>query len=99
MKVLAQVCFYAGLLSIPLAVGFWFIGPNITAGPWEGISDPALRAAMTAANKERWGIFVGLWPATLLILSTILAGHAGGSPRATLTHPAEGVRQPALANR
>jgi len=36
------------------------------------ITDPALKAALQEAHAERWGIFVGLWPATLLVLSFIL---------------------------
>jgi hypothetical protein len=98
MRTLAQVCFYAGLLSIPLAIGFWFVGPSFAAAPWDGISDPALRAALTAANKERWGIFIGLWPATLLILSTILEARFGGGSRRATLDPAERGTEPVAAH-
>jgi hypothetical protein len=38
----------------------------------EGITDPLLRAALQEAHSERFGLYVGLWAPTLLILSTIL---------------------------
>jgi len=49
MKLLSDICFWIGILSIPAAL-------IIFAG----------------FNLHDWGIFVGLWPATLLILSYIL---------------------------
>jgi hypothetical protein len=36
------------------------------------ISDPGLKAALQEAHAERWGLFVGLWPIALLVLSLIL---------------------------
>jgi hypothetical protein len=66
---LAKFCFYLGIISIPLSVGLWFFAPNFSGGDFTGISDAALRAVLEAAHAERWGIFVGLWPATLLLLS------------------------------
>ena len=36
------------------------------------ISDPALRAALQEAHAERLGIWVAVWPVTLLVLSRIL---------------------------
>jgi endonuclease YncB( thermonuclease family) len=36
------------------------------------ISDPALRAALQEAHAERLGIWVAVWPVTLLVLSQIL---------------------------
>ena len=69
---LSRLCFYAGLVSIPISIGFWFLAPDFGATNLNEITDPALRSVLKAANAERWGIFVGLWPATLLILSTIL---------------------------
>ena len=36
------------------------------------INDQTLRAVLMEAHAERWGIFVGLWPVTLLVLSYIL---------------------------
>ncbi len=40
------------------------------------IADPALRAALQEAHGERWGLFVALWPVTLLVLSYILERKA-----------------------
>ena len=36
------------------------------------ISDPALRAALQEAHGERLGIWVAVWPVSLLVLSQIL---------------------------
>ena len=36
------------------------------------ISDPALRAALQEAHAERLGLWVAVWPVTLLVLSQIL---------------------------
>ena len=64
MKLLAQFCFVAGLLSIPMSICMWAWGPDLSAA--------ALDSAERAAHKERWGLFVGLWAPTFLILSQIL---------------------------
>ncbi len=72
MKKLAQLLFWFGILSIPLSWMAWFIAPEVGREVMAGISDPAMRAAMEEAHRERWGIYVGHWPATLLILSYIL---------------------------
>lgn len=54
-RVLSTVCFQAGILSIVLSIGiWWFLNSD----------DPELKA-----HAERFGIFVGLWAPTLLILS------------------------------
>jgi hypothetical protein len=37
-----------------------------------GIKDPALRGALQEAHAERLGIWVGIWPVSLLVLSHIL---------------------------
>lgn len=73
-KKLAPVCFWGGILSIPLSIGFWFLAPDFGASTFDGIADATIREALRAAHAERWGIFVGLWPATLLIFSRILEG-------------------------
>ena len=74
METLSQGLFWVGLLSIPLSWLVWFFGPKIELGRHilAQITDPALRAALQEAHAERWGIFVGLWPVTLLVLSFIL---------------------------
>ena len=74
MQMLSQVLFWVGLLSIPLSWLLWFFGPQLEVGRHvlSQITDPALKAALQEAHAERWGIFVGLWPATLFLLSFIL---------------------------
>ena len=74
METLSQVLFWVGLVSIPLSWLVWFFGPRIEVGRHvlSNIADPALRAALQEAHAERWGIFVGLWPATLLVLSFVV---------------------------
>ena len=36
------------------------------------ISDPALRAVLQEAHAERLGLWVAVWPVTMLVLSQIL---------------------------
>jgi hypothetical protein len=72
MKILAQLCFIAGLLSIPLSVCMWIWGPELSATSLSQIEDRAAQSSLIAAHKERWGIFVGLWAPTFLILSQVL---------------------------
>jgi hypothetical protein len=69
---LSKLCFYSGLISIPISIAFWFLAPEFGADTFRGIQDEGVRLALATAHAERWGIFVGLWPATLLILSRIL---------------------------
>ncbi len=77
MKTLSQVLFWFGIASIPLSWAMWYLGPKIELGRhvMGKIADPALREALMEAHAERWGIFVGLWPATLLVLSYILGEY------------------------
>jgi len=74
MQTLSQVALWLGLLSIPLSWLMWLFGPRLEIGRHvlDKVTDPALRAALQEAHAERWGIFVGLWPMTLLVLSLIL---------------------------
>ena len=74
MKTLSQVLFWLGIVSIPLSWLVWYFGLEIEIGRQvlSDIADPALRAALKEAHAERWGIFVGLWPVTLLVLSYVL---------------------------
>ena len=78
MKPLSQTLFWAGIVSIPLSWLMWHFGPEIEIGRqiMSNIDDPALRAVLMEAHAERWGIFVGLWPVTLLVLSYILEKKA-----------------------
>jgi len=74
MKMLPQVLFWLGLISIPFAWLVWYVGPQMemVRPVLASISDPALRAALQEAHAERLGIWVAVWPVTLLVLSEIL---------------------------
>ena len=78
MKYLPQVLFWAGIVSIPVSWLMWYLGPEIEIGRQviSNIDDPTLRTVLREAHAERWGIFVGLWPVTLLVLSYILEKKA-----------------------
>ncbi len=78
MKTVCRILFWAGLISIPAAWAAWYVGPEIEMirQVTADIADPALRAALQGADGERWGLFVGLWPVTLLVLSYILERKA-----------------------
>jgi len=74
MKRLPEVLFWLGIISAPLAWILWYVGPEIelVRPVLEGIKDPALRAVLQEAHAERWGMFVGLWPVTLLVASLVV---------------------------
>ncbi len=72
MKLLVNVLFWFGVISIPLSWIAWWVAPEVGPQLLEGITDPAMRAALEEAHKQRWGIYVGHWPVTLLVLSLIL---------------------------
>ena len=78
MKPLSQILFWTGIVSIPLSWLMWHFGPEIEIGRQviSNIEDPILRSVLMEAHAERWGIFVGLWPVTLLALSYILEKKA-----------------------
>ena len=78
MKPLSQILFWAGIVSIPLSWLMWLLGPEIEIGRQVigNIEDPILKSVLMEAHAERWGIFVGLWPVTLLVLSYILEKKA-----------------------
>lgn len=59
-KILSNVCFVAGFLSIAASIAIWM---------FYNTSD--------SAHAERFGIFVGLWAPTFLILSDRLRPRAG----------------------
>jgi hypothetical protein len=81
MKTLSQVLFWLGIVSIPLSWGMWYFGTEIEIGRQviDNVADPALQAALKEAHAERWGIFVGLWPVTLFVLSYILERKSAGN--------------------
>src|SRR6516165_719535 len=74
MKQLPQVLFWLGVISIPFAWLVWYVGPQMemVRPVLASISDPALRAALQEAHAERLGLWVAVWPVTLLVLSQIL---------------------------
>ena len=74
MKALPQVLFWLGIISIPLSWLLWYVGPEIEIirPVLSSIDDPALRAALQEAHAERLGLWIGIWPVTLLVLSHIL---------------------------
>lgn len=78
MENLPRYLFWLGIISIPLSWIVWYFGPQIEVlrPVLVNIEDPALRAVMQEAHGERWGIFVALWPVTLLVLSQIMEQKA-----------------------
>ena len=80
MKTLSEVLFWLGLISIPLAWLLWYVGPGMELmRPVLGeIADPALKAVLQEAHAERLGIWVSIWPVTLLVLSHIIERRAQG---------------------
>jgi hypothetical protein len=81
MKSLSQVLFWLGIASIPLSWLMWYFGAEVELGRQviSKVADPALKAALMEAHAERWGIFVGIWPVTLLVLSYMLETKAAGN--------------------
>ncbi|MDO8803738.1 MAG: hypothetical protein Q7R35_04855 [Elusimicrobiota bacterium] len=78
MKQMSQVLFWLGILSIPLSWVMWYFGARLEIG-WQvisAVSDPAMQAVLRAAHAERWGIFIGLWPVTLMELSYLVGKKA-----------------------
>jgi hypothetical protein len=80
MKTLPQVLFWLGLITVPFAWLIWYLGPELEVlrPVLEGIKDPALRAALQEAHAERLGIWVAVWPVSLLVLSHILEKKSQG---------------------
>ncbi len=80
MKTLPQVLFWLGIISVPLAWLLWYLGPGIELlrPVLIGIEDPALRAVLQEAHAERLGIWVGIWPVTLLVLSYVVEKKVQG---------------------
>lgn len=80
MKAAAQVLFWLGIVCIPLAWVVWYVGPGLEVGRevMADIADPGLRAALQEAHAERLGIWVAVWPVTLLVLSYLLGQRSEG---------------------
>ncbi len=66
LQLLSKVTYYLGFVSIIGSIAIWFL----TAGT----------TPETQAHAERFGIFVGLWAPTFLILSNRLDRYAEKSP-------------------
>ncbi len=80
MKMLPQILFWLGIISIPLAWLVWHFAPEmeLVRPVLTGIDDPALRAVFQEAHAERLGLWVGIWPVTLLVLSYIVEKKVQG---------------------
>ncbi len=78
MKKASQVLFWLGIVCIPLAWLIWYIGPQLELARYvmADILDPAMKAALQEAHAERLGLWVGVWPVTLLVLSSIIERKA-----------------------
>jgi hypothetical protein len=78
MKIASQVLFWLGIVCIPLAWLIWYMGPELELARYvmADIADPAMKAALQEAHAERLGLWVGGWPVTLLVLSSILERKA-----------------------
>lgn len=80
MQLLADVLFWLGIISIPLSWLMWYFGSNVEIARHVlvDIADPALKAALKEAHAERWGLFIGLWPVTLFVLSYLIELRIAG---------------------
>lgn len=76
MKALSKGLFWFGVASIPISWLAWFVAPEVGSELMSKVTDPELGAMMEAAHREHWGIYVGHWPPTLLILSYIIGKKA-----------------------
>ena len=74
-RVLSTICFQGGILSIILSIAIWWFARG---------EDPS---AIDIAHAERFGIFVGLWAPTLLILSNRFDRFADKASHAPGLHP------------
>ncbi len=110
MKTLPQVLFWLGIISVPLAWLMWYFGPEIelVRPVLSGIDDSALRAVLQEAHAERLGIWVGIWPVTLLVLSFIVEKKVQGKKTKRMgwippsgrnpTHPEIGLNKGQIAD-
>ena len=63
MKILSNICFFAGMASVLASIAIWYFA---------GGKDATFEAR---THGELFGIFVGLWAPTFLILSNRLARY------------------------
>ena len=78
MKNASQILYWLGIVSIPLAWLVWYMGPEleIVRSVLTDVADPALQAALQEAHAERLGLWVAVWPVTLLVLSMVVKDRA-----------------------
>lgn len=78
MKNASQILFWLGIICIPLAWLIWYVGPQLELARhvMADVADPAIRAALQEAHAERLGIWVAVWPVTLLVLSSMVERKA-----------------------
>ncbi len=78
MKNVSQILFWLGIVCIPFAWLIWYMGPQLELARhvMADVADPALQAAIREAHAERLGIWVAVWPVTLLVLSSIVERKA-----------------------
>jgi hypothetical protein len=74
LKTLAQILFWLGILCIPLAWGTWYAAHGVQPlhSVMADIADPALAATLMEAHAERMGLWVAIWPVTLMVMSYII---------------------------
>ena len=74
MKTLALILFWLGILCIPLAWVAWYAAHGVQSlhPVMADIADPALAATLMEAHAERMGLWVAIWPVTLMVLSFII---------------------------
>ena len=72
-RVLSTICFQAGIFSIVLSIVIWWFLHGETPED--------------SAHAERFGIFVGLWAPTLLILSNRFDRYADKARQVPGLHP------------
>ena len=80
MKLLPQVLFWLGIISIPLAWLIWYFGPELEPmrPVLSGVADPALRAVLQEAHAKRLGVWLAICPVTLQVLSFIVEKRVQG---------------------
>ena len=69
-----------GLQHLGFAWLVWYFGPELELmrPVLSGVDDPALRAVLQEAHAERLGIWVAIWPVTLLVLSFVIEKKVQG---------------------
>ena len=69
MKLLSNLCFILGLASVLVSIGIWYYAGGQAAD------------FQTRTHGELFGIFVGLWAPTFLILSNRLSRYASSEKK------------------